>query len=408
MKILYLVDDRFPPFRPDVVDLFSREFVARGHILHWMMRRGPEGMAAPARISWLGSRAFLSPAVRCGGLLGRVLNLMLETWGDLQLLGTAVHGRYDVIQVRDRFAVSLWAWLVARLTGARFTYWMSYPFAESKLEQARLGFAAHPRLTWIKAQWIGLLLYRVILPLSDHVFVQSQRMKEDLVGKGIAPAKMTPVPMGIRDEQVGNAGDARAPNTSQPLLLYLGVAMRMRQTEMLVRVLAMVRRRYPSARLRYVGEGQKPIDRQAIVDEAARLGLQDAVEMTGFLPREQALDHVRQADICFSPIMPIPALLPASPTKLVEYLALAKCVVANEHPDQSQVLEESGAGRAVPWDEEAFAREAIAMLDDPVAARERAARGPDYVRRHRTYAVIAERVERALQALIAESPRKAG
>ena len=105
---------------------------------------------------------------------------------------------------------------------------------------------------------------------------------------------------------------------------------------MLVRVLAKVREKYPLARLRYVGEGQMETDRKAVEQEAARLGLEDAVEITGFLPMAEAWRHVEEADICFSPFFPIPVLLSTSPTKIIEYMAMSKCVVANEHPEQLQ------------------------------------------------------------------------
>jgi glycosyltransferase involved in cell wall biosynthesis len=400
MKTLYITDDRFPPFRADVVDLFARELVARGHVIDWMMRRGPGGMDAPRCTEWLGNRIVLSPAVKRRGAVGRILNTVLEAWGDLFVLPLAQRSRYDVVLVRDRFLVALWAWFAARISGARFVYWMSYPFAESKIDQARKGFVPHPWLTWLKGQWIRLLIYRAVLPLADHVFVQSQRMKEDVMREGVAAMKLTPVPMGIRADRVGRAEDAREPNTAAPLLLHLGIILRLRQTEMLVRVLAKVRQRYPAARLRYVGEGQHPSDRQAILDEAERLGLQDAVEVTGFLPTEQAWAHVKAADICFSPFYPIPVLLSTSPTKLVEYLAMAKCVVANEHPEQTQVLLESGVGRTVPWDEDAFAQAIFDLLANPARARENAARGPDYVRRNRTYPIIAEQVDNVLTGLL--------
>jgi glycosyltransferase involved in cell wall biosynthesis len=391
--MLYVVEDRFPPFRADVVELFARQLRERGHRIDWMMRRGPQSMTQPARTEWFGSAVFLSPGTARRGAAGRLLRAVRETWGDLCLLPIALRSRYDVIQVRDRFAVAPWAWLAAKLSGAKFTFWMSYPYAESKLDQARNGFVPHPRLTWLRGHLIRLLLYRVVLPLADHIFVQSQRMKEDVAREGIPSSKMTPVSMGIRADRVGSAGDARPPATERPLLLYLGILMRLRQTEMLVRVLDRVRRVYPDARLRYVGEGQHPSDRQAIVDEAARLGLSDAVEVTGFLPMEQAWRHVEEADICFSPFYPIPVLQSTSPTKLIEYMAMAKCIVANEHPEQSQVLVASGVGRPVPWDESAFADAVVELLANPAAACERASRGPDYVRRHRTYDVIADGVE---------------
>src|SRR5690606_28829112 len=101
-------------------------------------------------------------------------------------------------------------------------------------DQARNRYVSHPRLVWLKAQAMRLLLYRVILPGCDHAFVQSERMREDCAKQGIDPAKMTPVPMGIHAGQVGSARQARLPDTKQPVLLHLGLIMRLRQTEMLV------------------------------------------------------------------------------------------------------------------------------------------------------------------------------
>lgn len=400
MKLLYLVEDRFPPYRADVVELFARQMPGRGYEIDWIMQRGPEALELPARTVWLGNPVHLTTRTHRKGLIGRLLNNLHGLYGDFSILPIALRKRYDVIQVRDKFFASLCGLLAARLTGARFVYWMSYPFAESKLDQVRHGYVAHPRLVWLKAQAIRLLLYKVILPLADHAFVQSQRMKEDVAAEGIPLEKMTPVPMGIRAEQVGHPEDARAPGTQRPLLLYLGILLRLRQTEMLVRVLEKVRLRYPGARLRYVGEGQQPSDRQAIEDEVARLGLTDAVEVTGFLPMEAAWKHVQEADICFSPFYPIPVLLSTSPTKLIEYMAMAKCVVANDHPEQTQVMADSGMGHTIPWDEQAFADAVCALLDDPEKARIAAARGPDWVRQHRTYDVIADLVDQKYRQLV--------
>lgn len=400
MKLLYVTEDRFPAFRSDVVELFARQLASRGHRIEWMMRRSTQSLSQPSTTRWLGGDVHLSPMVEHQGLWGRPINALLSAWGDARLLAVALHGRFDVIQVRDRYVVALWAWLAARLTGARFVFWMSYPYAESKLDQARNGFVPSPRLTWLKGQAIRFVLYRMVLPLADHVFVQSQRMKEDVAREGIAPERMTAVPMGIRDDQVGQAAHARAPDTVAPVLLHLGILLRLRHTEMLVRVLALVRKRYPRARLRYVGEGVQASDRQAIIDEATRLGLASAVEVTGFLPMEQAWKQVADADVCFSPFYPIPVLQSTSPTKLIEYMAMAKCVVANHHPEQTQVMADSGVGTTVEWDEAAFAEATLAILDNPEAARERASRGPAYVRSHRTYSVIAERVDASYQSLL--------
>lgn len=399
MKLLYVVEDRWPPFRADVVELFAHQLSSRGHEIHWVMRRSLDGeQPIERRLRWHGQPVDLPLRTRGSW------RVLAEMWADIRLLRLAWRGRFDVIQVRDRYLVALWAWLAARLTGARFVFWMSYPFAESKLQQARQGYVRRRWAVALKGRLIAFVLYRLVLPLADHAFVQSERMKADVAAEGIDPRKMTVVPMGIRADQVLQPDDARAPDRERPLLLYLGILMRLRQTEMLVRVLARVRQRYPQTRLRFVGEGVTASDRQAILDEATRLGLLQAVELTGFVPMAEAWVHVREADICFSPFYPTPVLQSTSPTKLIEYMALAKCVVANDHPEQTQVLADAGMGPTVPWDEEAFAQAALALLDEPEAARARAARGPEWVRAHRTYDVIAEQVHLRYEALLGHAP----
>jgi glycosyltransferase involved in cell wall biosynthesis len=405
MKLLYVTEDRFPPFRADVVELFAKQMPAFGHHIDWLMQRGPDTLDGPAAREWFGNTVYLTPRSKRSGLGGRIANNLLGMWGDLSIISLAIKGRYDVVQVRDKFFASLIARFAANLIGAKFVYWMSYPFAESKLYQAKNRLVPYHRLVWIKGQLIRLLLYRVILPLADHAFVQSRRMKDDVIREGVAADKLTPVPMGIRADQVGNASDARAPNTVKPLLLHLGIILRLRQPEVLVRALLLIRHKYPGARLCYVGEGLTSGDRQAVWNEANRLGLSDAVEVTGFLPMEEAWRYVKQADICFSPFQPIPVLLSTSPTKLIEYMAMAKCVVANEHPEQCEVLTESGVGHCVDWDEASFANEVCRLLENPEMAREMAARGPEWVRANRTYDVIGRMVNAQYASIVSPSRR---
>ena len=101
----------------------------------------------------------------------------------------------------------------------------------------------------------------------------------------------------------------------------------------------------------------------------SRLGLQSSVVFVGQLPQAQALKFVREADVCSSPFFPTPILRSASPTKLVEYMAMGKAVVANDHPEQKRVIEESGAGYCVPYEEQPFADAIVRLLKDPEGAR---------------------------------------
>ncbi len=108
------------------------------------------------------------------------------------------------------------------------------------------------------------------------------------------------------------------------------------------------------------------------------------------------MNMVRNATVCVSPFYPTFILNSTSPTKLIEYMALGRPVVANDHPEQRLVLEKSGAGICVSYNEGAFAEAIIELLNNPEKADEMGRKGRLYVKKERTYKVIGDRVEKQL------------
>lgn len=247
-------------------------------------------------------------------------------------------------------------------------------------------------------------MYRILLPAADHVFVQSEQMRRDVSQHGTDVAKMTPVPMGVRAGSVALLDDAKPRQmipAAQPCFLYLGTLIRVRRLDFLIRVLGQVRASIPGAKLYFVGSGDDPKDEQLLRTEAARLGLTDAVEFLGQLPQARALRYVCEADVCVSPFFPTPILNSTSPTKLVEYMAMGKAVVANDHPEQRLIIDESGGGYCVPWDESRFAAAIVSLISDPEGARRMGQQGRRYVMQHRVYRAIADVVEQQLLKITA-------
>jgi glycosyltransferase involved in cell wall biosynthesis len=241
------------------------------------------------------------------------------------------------------------------------------------------------------------MLYNILLPAADHVFVQSEEMKRAVSRHGVPLSKMTPVPMGIK------ASAFTAPPPAERVIpagtrsfVYLGAVTNVRRLDLMIRVLAEVRKEMPDVMLYIVGGGDDPAYPQTLIDEAGRLGVRSGLVMVGQLPQMQALRYVQDADVCVSPIYPSPILDVASPTKLIEYMALGKPVVANDHPEQRLVIDESGAGYWVPWDDKAFAEAILKLLRAPEQAREMGERGRRYALQHRTYRSIADVVEREM------------
>jgi glycosyltransferase involved in cell wall biosynthesis len=395
--ILAVSSDNYPPQRVDVSVLFGEELGGRGHRIDWILQ-SEAACSRAYQIAWHGGTVWVGPTDLGNSLFHRIRKHLRGILHDLRVFALARRGNLDFVLVKDKFLSGLSALVAAWLFRRRFLYWLSYPFAESYLIRARDGTARYPFLYRIRGWVFHVLLYRVLLRAAEHIFVQSDQMLRDVASQGIAESKMTAVPMGIRAATfaISEAADRRVLPQGERCILYLGTLSRVRRLTFLVRVLALVTKELPDVKLYLVGSGDDARDVQELTDEAARLNVSAALVLLGQLPHAQALRYVAEADVCVSPFFPTPILNSTSPTKLVEYMAMGKAVVANDHPEQRLVIAESGAGVCVAWDEAAFARAIVRLLRDPALARNMGERGREWVLQHRTYGAIADLVEREL------------
>jgi glycosyltransferase involved in cell wall biosynthesis len=400
--LLVVSSDPFPPTRVDVSVLFGEELAGRGHTIDWILQS--EADCSRSYIaSWGGGQVWVAASNHSRSLIGRLLKHAAGIWNDARMFSLLRGPRYDAIEVKDKFIGGVFAVLAARLYRKRFVYWLSFPFPEFYLAKARDGQAPYPLLYRLRGMAFGFLLYRILLPAADHVFVQSEQMRRDVAAKGIPLAKLTAVPMGIKlDSRTAAIDDVTAPVSrsripaGQPCFVYLGTLGRERRIDFLLRVLARVRAEVPQIKLYLVGRGESPQDEEFLLQEARRIDVLPAVVFTGQLPQQEALRYVQDADVCVSPFYPTPILNSTSPTKLVEYMAMGKAVVANTHPEQQLLIEQSGCGYCVPYDENAFAEAIVKLIRAPQLARAMGERGKRYVIEHRSYAVIASGVEREM------------
>ncbi len=396
--MLVVSSDTFPPTRVDVVALFGEQLAGRGHVIDWILQ-SEHSCSSSHAVSWSGGTVWVGATDLGDSLYHRTRKHALGILHDLSLFSRMRTGRYDLIEVKDKFISGIFAVLAARLYGKRFVYWLSYPFPEEYLYRAQDPSERFARLYRIRGLAFKFILYKMLLPRADHIFVQSEQMRRDIAAEGIPIEKMTPVPMGVRLEAIVSAGSAHTRNVipqNQRCFMYLGTLGRVRRMDFIIRVLAEVHRQAPDVKLYLVGKGNDPGDEKVLLDEAARLGVASSLVMVGQLPQHEALQYVRDADVCVSPFFPTPVLNSTSPTKLVEYMAMGKAVVANDHPEQRLVIEQSGGGYCVPYEEKAFAAAIVRMLNAPDVTRDMGERGRQYVLKHRSYTRIADQVERAL------------
>lgn len=407
MKYLFISKDKFPPFRVDVTELFGKEMVRHGHKIDFLLQS-----EVPCEKSyethWADCRVFVGAMNHGHSILAKIHQYLLDIRNDAIAIDLLRREKYDFILVKDKFFACVMAIILSKIQNIPFIYWLSFPIPEGIIHRSRLPLTRYPFLKRLMGYACRFMLYKIIMPISDHVFVQSELMKKQIEARGIPKGKMTSVPMGVSDDLVKDWSMISSISLSDhPKIVYIGTLVAERKMDFVIRAFKKVLERNPKSKLYLVGSSENIKDIDMLKMEVLNAELSHAVVFTGFLPRIDALAYVQNADVCISPIYPTPILDVGSPTKIIEYMAMEKAVVANDHPEQECILKESAAGIIVPWEENAFAEAICYLLAHPEDAQLMGRRGRQYVLKNRVYSRISDRVNRRFIDLFdANSSRK--
>lgn len=349
-------------------------------------------------------QVFLSNVSTKKGFFSKVLNKWYSFLHALKIFKMVANNEYDFVQVRDKVFIALIVLIATRRKKIPFYYWLSFPHVEADVIRS---YDDHglPLLKraffYVRGKISGFILYRIVLLNADFVFVQSTKMLEDLTKKGLQPERMMPVPMGVNLDNIRLSSEWVIPSDlkSKEVLVYLGTMVYERRIDFLLEMLPKVLARFPDVILLLVGDASDK-EMNFLKQRALELGIQKSVYFTGFVPMAEAWAYVKNAKIGLSPFKPCLILDSTSPTKLVEYMACSIPVVANTHPDQSEVINKSGAGFAVDYTPEAFSEACITILSDPEKAKSMGEAGVLYVEKNRVYSSLSTKLERKYLQLL--------
>jgi glycosyltransferase involved in cell wall biosynthesis len=171
--------------------------------------------------------------------------------------------------------------------------------------------------------------------------------------------------------------------------------------EVLIEAYAQLHRAVPdlarSTRLVLVGDGARMAAARALVDA---FGLAGSVVLTGLVPQARGPDHVALFDIAAAPTVPNPDGSPffGSPTKMFEYMAAGRAIVASSLGQVAQIIRDGETGVLVPGGDAAALSGALARLagDSSLRARLGAAARLE-AERHHGYGARADMLLDALE-----------
>jgi glycosyltransferase involved in cell wall biosynthesis len=150
---------------------------------------------------------------------------------------------------------------------------------------------------------------------------------------------------------------------SSPIVMFVGSLVHWHNFPLLVTAMARVRRKVPNAVLVFVGDGPH---RESILAEAKRLGIADALRITGQVSHPEVRDWLGIADAAVIPF----SNQYRSPVKLFEYMALGLPIAAPRTPPIESVLTDGKDGILFDPEREELPAALIRLLTD----RARAAR----------------------------------
>ena len=209
---------------------------------------------------------------------------------------------------------------------------------------------------------------------ADLIVVVSQPMADELIGRGVPAAKILVNPNGVEPERYSPDIDASRLRAElgfegKTVIGFIGTFGPWHGAEVLARAFGELIARHPSyrasLRLLMIGDGVKMPEVRAALDAA---GVGDLAVMTGIVPQAEGPLYLAASDILASPHVANSDGTPffGSPTKLFEYMAMGKGIVASDLDQVGEILEHGRAAQMVrPGDADSLVEGLRALIDNP-------------------------------------------
>ena len=224
-----------------------------------------------------------------------------------------------------------------------------------------------PRLANPFFHWLLRVQERLSIGLASHVVTVNEPLAARLVTMGVAPGKITVLMNSPSLARFDAAAHQQRSFMADGVLrlVYAGALTPTYELDVVLESIGRLRSLRPDlpVRLTLYGRGDSEPGLRAL---SSRLGLDDIVELPGRIPIEDVPAAIAAADIGLAPTRRDPFTDASLSTKIFEYGAMRKPVVASRLPLVESVFADGSAYLYSSGDSTDLAAPILEIVDDPV------------------------------------------
>ena len=208
---------------------------------------------------------------------------------------------------------------------------------------------------------------RIVYRRADAVSVLTPRLKSYVASYGVSESRIQVQPAGV-DIRVFSPGESNdtlmarwGVRPENRVLLFMGTIYRFSGLDSVIRNLPELLRKHSDVRVLIVGGGDDELRLRRLTEDQ---GVTDQVVFTGVLDYDLLPDIIRSSTVCLNPFELNDVTRDILPTKLFQYLACGKPLVATRLPGTVPFL--SGEDHGVLYAElPDFMRRVASLLESP-------------------------------------------
>ncbi|OGN98686.1 MAG: hypothetical protein A2Y58_03830 [Chloroflexi bacterium RBG_13_51_52] len=252
------------------------------------------------------------------------------------------------------------------------------------------------------------LLEKQVYSKADYILALTPKMSGYVASLGADPSRvgllLIPVDTNMF-RPAPDAGEFRRKwglGAEDAVILFIGTLFNFSGLDVLIRRFPEVLKDVPEARLLIVGDGPQRSKLEKIVAET---GMQKQVIITGFQPYDTMPQYINMSTLCINSFLVNNTTRDIFPSKIVQYLACGKAVVATRLPGMVAVI--SGEDEGVMYSDgvEEMPAKIITLLKSKEHRQRLERAGLAYVQQKHSNEKIAHQLEEKLEEVINQKSR---